>query len=143
MPVVNFHLLEGTTTPEQEELLLLGACRLYADVLGSPMERVRAFITAHSAQRFAVAGALVSVNGVHAPFFDFIVLDGRPLYQRQALLAGFTDLLVGILGVCREDVRGACRRVHPEEWGIGGVPASELRKSEVEARKHAASKNEG
>ena len=88
MPVVNFHLVEGLTTPEQDERLLLGACRLYADVLRAPMERVRAFITPHRASQFAVAGELVAHNGLHAPYFDFIVLDGRPLDERQRLLAG-------------------------------------------------------
>lgn len=138
MPVVNFHLVEGLSSPAQDEALLLGACRLYAEVLGAPMERVRAFITAHPANRFAVAGALVAQNGLHAPFFDFIVLDGRPLAERQRLLAGFTELLVESLGVRRELVRGSCRRVAPEDWAIGGEPASALRKDEVEARAAAA-----
>ena len=134
MPVVNFHLVEGLTTPEQDERLLLGACRLYADVLRAPMERVRAFITLHRASQFAVAGELVAHNGLHAPYFDFIVLDGRPLDERQRLLAGFTDLLVDTLGVRRDLVRGSCRRIEPQDWAIGGEPASALRKDEVEAR---------
>ena len=134
MPVVNFHLVEGLTTPEQDERLLLGACRLYADVLRAPMERVRAFITPHRASQFAVAGELVAHNGLHAPYFDFIVLDGRPLDERQRLLAGFTDLLVDTLGVRRDLVRGSCRRIEPQDWAIGGEPASALRKDEVDAR---------
>ena len=138
MPVVNFHLVEGLTTPEQDERLLLGACRLYADVLRAPMERVRAFITPHRASQFAVAGELVAHNGLHAPYFDFIVLDWRPLDERQRLLAGFTDLLVDTLGVRRDLVRGSCRRVEPQDWAIGGEPASALRKDEVEARARAA-----
>ena len=138
MPVVNFHLVEGLTTPEQDERLLLGACRLYADVLRAPMERVRAFITPHRASQFAVAGELVAHNGLHAPYFDFIVLDGRPLDERHRLLAGFTDLLVDTLGVRRELVRGSCRRIEPQDWAIGGEPASALRKDEVEARARAA-----
>ncbi len=138
MPVVNFHLVEGLSTPEQDERLLLGACRLYADVLRAPMERVRAFITPHRASQFAVAGDLVAHNGLHAPYFDFIVLDGRPLEERHRLLAGFTDLLVDTLGVRRELVRGSCRRIEPQDWAIGGEPASALRKDEVEARARAA-----
>jgi 4-oxalocrotonate tautomerase family enzyme len=138
MPIVNFHLVEGMTTPEQDNSLLLGACHLYAEVLKAPLERVRAFITAHRSTQFAVAGDMVSRNGLHAPWFDFIVLDGRPLEERQRLLAGFTDLLVECLGVRRDLVRGCCRRVPPEDWAIGGLPASVLRKDEVEARARAA-----
>jgi 4-oxalocrotonate tautomerase len=138
MPVVNFHLVSQKTTPAQDERLLKEAAKLYAEVLKSPMERVRAFITTHAAEQFVVAGELVSKNGLHAPFFDFIVLDGRPLDERHRLMAGFTDLLVDILGVKRELVRGSCRRVEPQDWSIGGLPASELRASEVKAREDAA-----
>jgi 4-oxalocrotonate tautomerase len=137
MPVVNFHLLAGHSSPEQDERLLKGASRLYAEVLKAPMERVRAFITTYPADRFAVAGELCSHNGLHAPFFEFIVLDGRWLEDRQRLHLAFTELLVEVLGVRRELVRGMCRRVPPEDWSIGGAPASVLRADEVQARKAA------
>lgn len=137
MPVVNFHLVEGMTSSEQDERLLIGASRLYAEVLGAPLQRVRAFITPHRAGQFAVAGDVVVNNGLHAPYFDFIVLEGRPLDERQRLLAGFTDLLVDTLGVRRDLVRGSCRRVAPQDWAIGGEPASVLRRDEVEARVRA------
>ena len=101
MPIVNFHLVEGLTTPAQDERLLIGACQLYAEVLKAPMERVRAFITLHKATHFAVAGGLAAHNGLHAPYFEFIVLDGRPLEDRHRLMRGFTDLLVDALGVRR------------------------------------------
>ena len=134
MPIVNFHLVEGLTTPAQDERLLIGACQLYAEVLKAPMERVRAFITLHKATHFAVAGGLVAHNRLHAPYFDFIVLDGRSLEDRHRLMRGFTDLLVDTLGVRRDLVRGSCRRVEPQDWAIGGEPASVIRKEEVAAR---------
>ncbi len=134
MPIVNFHLVDGMSTAEQDERLLIGACQLYAEVLKAPLERVRAFITLHRPGQFAVAGGLCAHNGLHAPFFDFIVLDGRPLDERHRLLRGFTELLVDTLGVRRELVRGSCRRVEPQDWAIGGEPASVIRKDEVAAR---------
>ncbi|MBK6653992.1 tautomerase family protein [Zoogloea sp.] len=134
MPIVNFHLVEGLTTPAQDERLLIGACQLYAEVLKAPMERVRAFITLHKATHFALAGGLAAHNGLHAPYFEFIVLDGRPLEDRHRLMRGFTDLLVDALGVRRDLVRGSCRRVEPQDWAIGGEPASVIRKDEVAAR---------
>jgi phenylpyruvate tautomerase PptA (4-oxalocrotonate tautomerase family) len=138
MPIVNFHLVEGMTSPEQNERLLVGACRLYAEVLDSPVDRIRAFITTHRPDQFAAGGGLVSANGVHAPFFDFIVLEGRTLEQRQRLHVGFTDLLVDVLGVPRKVIRGGCRRVEPEDWSIGGTLASEVRAAEIRARAEAA-----
>ena len=134
LPIVNFHLVEALSTPEQQERLLTEASKLYSSVLRAPMDRVRAFITTHPATQFAVAGELVSRNGLHAPYFDFIVLEGRTLEDRHQLMVGFTDLLVNILGVRRELVRGSCRRVETQDWSIGGVPASVLRESEIAAR---------
>ena len=64
------------------------------------------------------------------------------LDQRHRLLAGFTDLLVETLAVRRDLVRGSCRRVEPQDWAIGGEPASVLRKDEVEARARAAAADE-
>ena len=69
---------------------------------------------------------------MQAPYFEFSVLDGRPLDQRQRLLGGFTELMVEILEVDRALVRGQCKRVSPEEWSIGGQPASELRAADIE-----------
>lgn len=138
MPIVNFHLGEGLSSAEQEERLLFEACRLYAEVLKAPVERVRALITLHRPDHMLVAGDLTARNGLHAPYFDFIVLEGRPIEERHRLLSGFTDVLVETLGVRRDLVRGSCRRVEPFDWAIGGEPASVLRKDEVEARARAA-----
>ncbi len=134
MPIVNFHLVEGMSTPEQDERLLIGACQLYAEVLKAPVERIRAFITPHRPGQFAVAGGLCAHNGLHAPYFEFIVLEGRSLEDRHCLMRRFTDLLVDTLDVRRELIRGSCRRVEPQDWAIGGEPASVIRKDEVAAR---------
>ncbi|MFA5119664.1 4-oxalocrotonate tautomerase family protein [Zavarzinia sp.] len=133
MPIVHFHLIEGGATPEQERRLLLDASRLYAEVLECPIDRVRAFIQPYAPGRAAVAGEMVSEGAAPAPYFEFLVLEGRPLEQRQRLLTGFTDLLVEILDVERSRIRGHCKRVQPEEWSIGGRPAAELRRQDIAA----------
>lgn len=133
MPIVHFHIVEGQTTSAQEEVLLIGASRLYAEALQCPMDRVRAFIQTYPPTRCAVAGQTVAAGGPHAPYFEFLVLEGRPLSQRQRLLSGFTDLLVDILKVDRSLVRGHCKRVQPDEWAIAGAPASKVRKADIGA----------
>lgn len=134
MPVVNFHIVDAYCSAEQKVRLLKGASQLYSQVLRSPMERVRAFITLHLADEFAAAGEVTGVNGLHAPFFDFIVLEGRSLDERQALMGGFTELLVEILAVERSMVRGRCIRVEPQDWSIGGLGADVLREQEIRDR---------
>ncbi|PWR23159.1 tautomerase family protein [Zavarzinia compransoris] len=133
MPIIHFHLAEGTASPEQERALLIEASTLYAEGLQCPMDRVRAFIVAYPRHRVAVAGTMMDAGGTPAPYFEFLVLEGRPLEQRQHLLAGFTDLVVRLLGVERSLVRGHCKRVQPEEWAIGGRMAADLRHADIEA----------
>ena len=53
MPIVNFHLVDGLTSSEQDRQLLVAASKFYAEVLNAPTDRVRAFITAHAPSRFS------------------------------------------------------------------------------------------
>lgn len=139
MPIVNFHLLVEHNTPEQHERLLKEASRLYSEVLNAPLERVRAFITAHPAEHFAVGREICRIQNLYAPYFEFMVLEGRSLEERQRLHQGFTELLANTLGVYRELIRGVCKRVAPEDWSIGGTLASVVRAEEVTARVNEAS----
>jgi len=138
MPVFEVHLAEGQHTAEQQQELLRRSAALYAEVLGSPVDRVRVLVTLHRPELFFAGGKLLSEDPRPAPYFSFVVLEGRPVEERQRLLAGFTDLLVEVLGVERSRVRGGCRRIAPEDWAIGGTPASVLRAAEIEARAKAA-----
>jgi 4-oxalocrotonate tautomerase len=82
----------------------------------------------------AVAGELLSDGGVEAPYFHFLVLEGRPIEQCNQLLAGFTDLVVELLKVDRSWVRGGCWPIPPQYWAIGGQSASLMRANEIKAR---------
>ncbi len=138
MPVLQFHLVEGHYSDEQHERLLVAASQLFAEVLSAPVDRVRVFIHLYKPGLAAIGGVPASRAAQRAPYFEFVVLEGRPLEHRQRLLAGFTDLCVDILGAPRELVRGSTSTVHPEDWAIGGTPASVLRAAEIEARARAA-----
>ncbi|MGH8518174.1 MAG: tautomerase family protein, partial [Panacagrimonas sp.] len=129
---------EGQYSDAQCEKLLVESSKLYANVLKSPMDRVRVVIHLHKPSMVAVAGVLMNQGGKSAPFFFFLALLGRPIEERHALLTGFTDLVVEILGAERSAVRGGCWTIAPEDWGIGGTPASVLRAAEVKARADAA-----
>lgn len=138
MPVLNFHLVQGQHATAQIETLLLKASALFADVLACPVERIRVFVTEHPPQHVCIGGQLVNRQAQVAPYFSFIVLEGRPPEHRERLLRGFTDLIVDILGAPRANVRGGIVPVAPSDWSIGGVLASELRLAEIEARRLAA-----
>ncbi len=134
MPILNVHLVDGLHTPEQHSRLLTEMSARYAEVLGSAMERLRAYLTLHPPGHWATAGVPADVAPVSAPYFTAIVLEGRSPEQRQRVLAELTDILVDVLGVRRELVRGHVVRVHPDDWGIGGIPASAARAAEIRDR---------
>jgi phenylpyruvate tautomerase PptA (4-oxalocrotonate tautomerase family) len=137
MPILEYRLAEGQYTDEQVSDLLLASARLYAEVLKSPVDRVRVAALTYKPQHAVVGGMLVSEGGPSAPWFHFLVLEGRPVDECQALIAGFTDLVVSTLGVERSLVRGGCWPIAPQHWGIGGVPASVMRAKEIAARTEA------
>lgn len=141
MPILNIHLVRGQHPAGQVETLLRRCSETFANGLRCPLDRVRVFVTEHEPRLMCVGGQLVSESAVNAPYFSFIVLEGRPLEDRQKLLAAFTDLIVELLGAPRELVRGGIVPVAPEDWSIGGQPASLLRLAEIEARRLAATKS--
>lgn len=142
MPILEYHLTDGQYTEAQCEKLLVESSRLYAELLKSPLDRVRVVIHQHRPTMVAVAGVPMSKGGKSAPFFFFLALVGRPESERHALLTGFTDLVVEILGAERAAIRGGCWTIPPEDWCIGGTPASVLRAAEVRSRTDAAARDQ-
>jgi 4-oxalocrotonate tautomerase family enzyme len=134
VPIVNVHLVDGAHTPDQHERLLGKLSAVYAELLEAPVDRIRAFITLHPSPLWATGGVAASRDHRSAPFFTALVLEGRPVEQRHRLLERFTDVIVDVLGVDRDLVRGLIQTIPPDDWGIGGVPASVKRRAEIEAR---------
>lgn len=132
MPVATIHTV-GCTDAQRRRLLVEGSLT-YAAVLGSPVERVRVYVTDHAADAVAVGGVVVAEGAAPAPYFTAAVLTGRPPEQRRALLAELTALVAEVLGVAPAVVRGHVVQVDPEDWGIGGVPAADVRAAEIRAR---------
>lgn len=131
MPILELHLVEGDHSPAEHAQLLERLSARYAEVLESPVERVRAYLTLHAREHWAAGG---TTHAAPAPYVTAIVLEGRPVEQRHRLLAELTDLIVEILGVERSRVRGRVIQVPPDDWAIGGVPASGARRDEIAAR---------
>lgn len=139
MPILEYHLAEGRYTDAQIADLLKDSSQLYAETLQSPIERVRVFANVYNPKHVAVAGKLLSEGATPAPYFHFLVLEGRPIEQCHALLTGFTDLVVNILKADRSFVRGGCWPIPPQYWAIAGNPASVTRVQEIAARAAAGS----
>ena len=134
MPIVTYYLVAGQHDDDAIRTLLTRSCERFAEVLECPIDRVRAFAHEFRPQAACIGGALVSEGAPEAPYFHFMLLEGRPLDQRQRLLRAFTDLLVECLGVERSGVRGGMWPVEPAHWAIAGEPAAGLRADEIAAR---------
>lgn len=138
MPILNIHLVRGQHDAERVAELLKRCSVAFAEGLRCPIDRVRVFATEHDPALYCVGGELVSDSGVQAPYFSFIVLQGRSLEDRQQLLTRFTDLIEELLQVPRAQIRGGIVPVAPDDWSIAGQPASLLRQAEIEARRQLA-----
>jgi phenylpyruvate tautomerase PptA (4-oxalocrotonate tautomerase family) len=134
MPILHVHLVDGLHTAREHAELLSAMSARYAEVLESPIGRVRAYLTLHRPEHWATGGVAAAQEPVSAPYFTAVVLEGRPAEQRRRLLAELTAVLVDVLRVDRALVRGRCIPVHPDDWAIGGVPASAVRAGEIAAR---------
>lgn len=132
MPIVTFHV-GGELSAEQSKRLLCEATAIYSDVLDAPVDRVRAFINRYAASDVAVGGNVLA-EGECAIYFEFIVMEGRPLAQQAELMLLFTELAAEITGVSEKVIRGRCVTVPPQQWGIAGRMATEVRASEIAQR---------
>ena len=137
MPVMTIRLIANEHTDAEVNRLLVAASKTYAAVLECPVDRVRVYIDEYLPQR-VIAGGCVATQRAPAPFFDFIVLKGRPLAQRQNLLEKMTSLIAEVLSVDAAEVRGMCREVDADNWAIGGQTASVKRRAEIAARARAS-----
>lgn len=132
MPIVRFHSAGLRHSETVVTNFLEKASEIYARILECPVDRVRALYIPHDRKMVATGGA---TPGPASVFFEFIVLEGRSLAQRQRIASEFTDLIEKLLGVDLAVIRGHCIRVDPEDWCIGGRFASDIRESEIEQRK--------
>ncbi|WP_051215669.1 tautomerase family protein [Granulicoccus phenolivorans] len=90
----------------------------------------------------AVGGVSVAEGAPVTPYFEAIAFEGRRPEQYTDLLARMSQALADACGVDLAIVRGRVIKVSPEDWAIAGVPASVVRKAEIEARAAARAKGE-
>jgi 4-oxalocrotonate tautomerase family enzyme len=126
--------LAGPVDPALKRQLLEQTAALFAEIMESPVDRVRTQVHELPSDSFAVGGIPISESGVQAPFITLDVLEGRPDAQHAALIERISALVGDLVGVEPDRVRLRINEVKPLDWGIGGVPASVLRQREIESR---------
>ena len=129
--------LAAPVAPELKAALLRRTAELFAEITESPVDRIRTQVHELPADSFAVGGMPIAESGVQAPFVTLDLLEGRPLEQHAALVARMSALVAELVGVPLDRVRLRINEVKTTDWGIGGVQASELRRTEIESRQVA------
>lgn len=139
MPIAQIFLVRNCFADDAICAMILEASAFYArtlypDTVPPPIERIRVFASLVEPQHWAAGGLLASNGGESAPYFTCVAMAGRLVEQRQALLAGITEIIARHLHCDARQIRSQILTVEPDNWGIGGKSASIARKAEVEAR---------
>lgn len=78
VPILTFHLVGGRHSRGDIRSLISACCRDYAEVLGSPMERVRSFVHLHDPGLTLVAGSFIDDEDLTARSSNSLSsVDGR------------------------------------------------------------------
>ena len=126
--------LAGPVAPEIKRDLLRRTAELFAEIIESPVDRIRTQVHELPGGSFAVGGVPIAESHAQAPFITLDLFKGRPAEQHTALIERMSRLVADIVGAPIERVRLRINEVEPGCWGIGGVPADRLRKTEIDAR---------
>ena len=144
MPAAHLNLLAGHPRPKLHELLAEVSDAM-ARILDAPKERLEVWITEIDPELWAVAGEPASQvlerqprEQVEMPFVQMTLLAGRPVEQHHALIAEVTACVERVLGTAPGRTRVHIAEAAPDDWGIGGQPASVVRAAEIAARAAAS-----
>ena len=134
MPYLRVDLAAPVDTRTKSELLRRTA-ELFAEITESPIDRIRTQVHELPADSFAVGGVAIAESGVQAPFITLDLLEGRPPEQHVALIERMSRLVADLVDAPLDRVRLRINVVPATSWCIAGVPAGELRKAEIDARR--------
>ncbi|WP_293387798.1 tautomerase family protein [Nevskia sp.] len=140
MPVCNVIVLKGHPRATLKQLVVECSNTL-ARIIGAPKDRLEVWVTEVEPALWGLDGRpgdevlqTVARSEIEMPFIRMVLLQGRPVEQHHQLIAEMTAVVAKVLGANAERIRLQIDEVHPDRWGIGGVPASVRRATEIAAR---------
>lgn len=140
MPVAHIHVLRGHPKPVLRQLLTEVSDTL-AQIIAAPKDRLEVWISEEDPDLWGICGVpaqdvLSATNRaeIEMPFIEMVLLAGRPKEQHHQLIVQITDVVARILGGDKKRIRIHIAEANPDSWGIGGIPASVVRASEIAAR---------
>lgn len=141
MPLATIVVLAGHPRPVLKSMLREFSTTL-ARIMAAPIERLQVWVQEIDPELYAVGGepadeALAHEDraDVEIPLVRLVMMQGRPQDQADAAIRELTAVVARHLGGDPARVRVEIQSVPPERWGIGGQPASVLRRAEIEQRR--------
>lgn len=114
----------GPIERDTKRRLLLESGQLFAEIIGSDIERVRTIVHEIPADSFAVGGIALADTGGQAPYITLDLFEGRPPEQHEALCEKIPRRVADILNCPLAEVRLRINEVFADGWSIGGIQAS-------------------
>ncbi len=131
MPLIQIDLMEGHP-PDVHRDLIERCTALYAEIVVAPIERFRATVNAVPRNQWGLGGVPGAVKV--SPLIRIHLMEGRPVELLHRLMGEMSTLVAQILDIPVEHTRVLLTEIPVTHWAIGGVPASEVRASEIAAR---------
>lgn len=141
MPVANLHVLAGHPRDNLKNWVR-EASRALSEILAAPLDRLEVWVTEIDPDLWGICGDPASEVLAHTPrreaempFIKMILMEGRTVEQLHRVIAELSDITARQLNVDKDRIRLHIEHAHPDRWGIGGIPASIRRATELAARK--------
>jgi 4-oxalocrotonate tautomerase family enzyme len=140
MPVANLNILKGHPR-ENLKQWIRDASAAMCRVLEAPADRLEVWVTEIDPDLWGISGEPASEAFDHTPrqqaempFIKMVLMRGRPVEQYHQIIAELTRITAKNLQIDAAKVRVFIAEANPDGWGIGGIPASVKRATELKAR---------
>lgn len=144
MPVAHIHLLKGHPRSALRRIIV-EVSEAMSRILETPKDRLFVWITEQEHHLRGLGGvpaeerlAQGTLAELETPFVQMVLMQGRPKEQFHAIIAAVTEIVASATGCDARKIRVHIAVADPDGWGIGGVPASVVRATEIAARGRAA-----
>jgi len=144
MPVAHINLLQGHS-PEALRQIIVDVSDAMSRILVAPKDRLYVWITQHDLQLFGLGGVPASEALKHGdrralemPYVEMVLMKGRPREQFTAIMDAVTAIVARHARCDPQRIRIHIVEGNPDNWAIGGVPASLARAAELASRAQGA-----
>jgi len=140
MPKAHFNVLQGHSR-EQIKRLIRETSDAMLRVLQAPKDRHEIWVTEIDPELWGIEGETAAdvlrtrpLAEIEMPFVEMALMEGRPKEQHHAIIAEVSEITARTLGCTKDRIRVHIVNANPDNWGIGGIPASVRRADELLAR---------